>query len=612
MSATPVKFETLVDILSFSVATFASREVFGTKKDGVWRYSTYAEFGQDVDRLRGGLASIGVGKGDRVAIVSNNRVEWVVAAYATYTLGASFVPMYESQLAEEWEFIVKDCDAKVLIVATKAIFEKTRGFLGRLPSLAHLVLLEGDAEDGAASVSTYRSLLESGKVAPLVAPEPSDVAGFIYTSGTTGTPKGVLLSHSNLASNVSAVRALFPITPEDRSLAFLPWAHSFGQTAELHVILSFGASMGICESTEKIIANLAEVKPTLIFSVPTIFNKLYMAVQKQIAGKPAFIQSMVQEALRATAKQRAGAAVGLVERLVLALTDRLVFSKVRARFGGRLKFAFSGGAAISPEVAEFIDSLGITVYEGYGLTETSPIATTNYPGSRKIGSVGRALPGVRIEIDSSFAGDEKNGYREGEIVVYGHNVMVGYHHRPDENAAALTTSPEGERGFRTGDMGYLDADGFLYVTGRIKEQYKLENGKYVVPTPLEAELKLSPYVANVMVYGDNRPFNVALIVPNIDAVKVWAAKQGLDAEVSALLVHPKVMDLFRKELDLRSGKFKGFESVRSFTLVADDFTTQNGMLTPKLSLKRRAVIQAHGALLEGLYAQKREQTRGAA
>jgi long-chain acyl-CoA synthetase len=610
MAATPVKFETLVDILSFSVATFASREVFGTKKDGAWRYSTYAEFGRDVDRLRGGLASIGVGKGDRVAIVSNNRVEWVVAAYATYTLGASFVPMYESQLAEEWEFIVKDCDAKVLIVATEAIFEKTRGFLGRLASLAHLVLLEGEAQDGA-GVSTYRSLLESGKEAPLVAPEPSDVAGFIYTSGTTGTPKGVLLSHSNLASNVSAVRALFPLVPDDRSLSFLPWAHSFGQSAELNVLLSYGASLAICESTDKIIDNLAEVKPTLIFSVPTIFNKLYTAVERQIAVKPAFIQSMVQKALRVTAKQRAGAAIGLGERLVLALTDRLVFSKVRARFGGRLKFAFSGGAAISREVAEFIDSLGITVYEGYGLTETSPIATTNCPGSRKIGSVGKAIPGVRIEIDSSVAGDEKNGYREGEIVVYGLNVMVGYHHRPDENAAAVTTSPEGERGFRTGDMGYLDADGFLYVTGRIKEQYKLENGKYVVPTPLEEELKLSPYIANVMVYGDNRPFNVALIVPNLDVVKVWAAKQGLDAkEVSALLAHPKVTELFRKELDLRSGKFKGFESVRSFTLVADDFTTQNGMLTPKLSLKRRAVIQAHGPLLESLYAQKRE--RGAA
>jgi long-chain acyl-CoA synthetase len=608
--ANPPRFETLVDIFTWSIATYASREVFGTKKDGAWIYSTYAEFGRDVDRLRGGLASVGVGPGDRVAIIANNRLEWAVAAYATYTLGAAFVPMYESQLAEEWEFIANDCDAKILLVATRAIFDKTRDFVGRLPSLKHLVLLDDDANVSGEGTSTYRALVESGKVSPLVVPLPSDVAGFIYTSGTTGAPKGVILSHANIASNVTAVHEIFPIDPADRSLSFLPWAHSFGQTVELHLLLSHGASMGICESVEKILDNLAEVKPTLLFSVPRIFNKLYTAVQKQIASKPPLVQSMVKHALRITAKQRAGEPLGLGERLVLALTDRLVFSKVRARFGGRLKYAFSGGAAISREVAEFIDSLGVTVYEGYGLTETSPIATASYFKNRKIGSVGKALPGVRIEIDSSAFGGEKNGYREGEIVVYGPNVMVGYHNRPDENAAVLIerTPPLGERGLRTGDMGYLDADGFLYVTGRIKEQYKLENGKYVVPTPLEEQLKLSPYVANAMVYGDNRPFNVALIVANVDAVKGWAASNGLETLApGALLTHPKVADLFKKEIDRRSEKFKGFESVASFAVIPDDFTTQNGMLTPSLKLKRRAVMEAHGPLLEGLYSAKRER-----
>jgi long-chain acyl-CoA synthetase len=223
MASTP-KFETLVDIFTRSVTTFASREAFGTKKDGVWQYSTYADFGRNVDRLRGGLASVGVGRGDRVAIISNNREEWAVAAYATYTLGAAFVPMYEAQLEEEWEFILKDCDAKVLLVATRGIFEKTRSFLGRLPSLKHLVLLEDDATARGEGTSTYRSLLESGEVAPLVTPAPSDIAGFIYTSGTTGAPKGVLLSHWNIASNVAAVHEIFPIFPEDRSLSFLPWA----------------------------------------------------------------------------------------------------------------------------------------------------------------------------------------------------------------------------------------------------------------------------------------------------------------------------------------------------------------------------------------------------
>lgn len=616
--AHPAPFETLVDIFTRSVARFGARELFGTKTGGSWRYSTYADFGRDVDRLRGGLASVGVGKGDRVAIIANNREEWAVAAYASYTLGAAFVPMYEAQLQEEWEFIVRDCDAKVLLVATRPIFDTTRAFLGRLPSLKHLVLLEDDPTAIGEGASTYRSLLDSGKAAALLAPQPGDVAGFIYTSGTTGTPKGVVLSHANVASNVAAVHEIFPIEPDDRSLSFLPWAHVFGQTVELHVLLSCGASMGICESVDKIIANLAEVRPTLLFSVPRIFNKLYAAVQKQIADKPAFIQSMVKEALRATAKQRDGASLGLLDRLVLTLTDRLVFSKVRARFGGRLKYAFSGGAAISREVAEFIDSLGVTVYEGYGLTETSPIATANYPHHRKIGSVGRALPGVRIEIDSSPGGGEKGGYREGEILIYGPNVMVGYHNRPEETAAVLIGAatvgdPSRDRGFRSGDMGYLDADGFLYITGRIKEQYKLENGKYVVPTPIEEQLKLSPYIANVMVYGDNRPFNVALIVANVDAVKGWAAKNGLAGlDEPGLLAHPRVKDLFRTEVGRRSVTFKGFESIESLALISEDFTTQNGMLTPSLKLKRRAVMEAHGPLLEALYTVKHAEKRGRA
>jgi len=618
MASTP-KFETLVDIFTRSVTTFASREAFGTKKDGVWQYSTYADFGRNVDRLRGGLASVGVGRGDRVAIISNNREEWAVAAYATYTLGAAFVPMYEAQLEEEWEFILKDCDAKVLLVATRGIFEKTRSFLGRLPSLKHLVLLEDDATARGEGTSTYRSLLESGEVAPLVTPAPSDIAGFIYTSGTTGAPKGVLLSHWNIASNVAAVHEIFPIFPEDRSLSFLPWAHVFGQSVELHVLLSNGASMGICESADKILANLADVQPTLLFSVPRVFNKLYAAVQKQIASKPALIQGMVARALQVTAKQREGAPLDLGERLVLALTDRLVFSKVRARFGGRLKYAFSGGAAISREVAEFIDSLGVTVYEGYGLTETSPIATANYFKNRKIGSVGKALPHIRIEIDSSKGGGEKNGYLEGEILIFGPNVMVGYHNRAEENAAVLIEGASGagdsaDRGFRSGDLGYLDSDGFLYITGRIKEQYKLENGKYVVPTPLEEQLKLSPYVANVMIFGDNRPYNVALIVANVEAVQSWASKNGLAAtlDADALLSHPKVTELFRNEVDRRSTSFKGFESVEAFAVISQDFTTENGMLTPSLKLKRRAVVEAHGPLLAGLYLKKRQRAQGAA
>jgi long-chain acyl-CoA synthetase len=355
-----------------------------------------------------------------------------------------------------------------------------------------------------------------------------------------------------------------------------------------------GASLAICESVDKILENLAEAQPTVLFSVPRIFNKLYSAVQKQISSKPGFIQSMVKSALGTRRKQRLGENVSFGEGLVLALTDKVVFSKVRGRFGGNLKYAFSGGAAISTDVAEFIDGLGITVYEGYGLTETSPITTANWPNSRKIGSVGRAIPGVKVEISP-----------DQEIVVHGPNVMVGYHNRKEENDAVFTS----DGGFRTGDMGKIDADGFLFITGRIKEQYKLENGKYVVPTPLEEQLKLSAYVANVMVYGDNKPYNVALVVANVDAVKKWGAENGVsESDAETLLASAKVRGLFQKELETYGEKFKGFEGVKDFALIAEDFTTDNGLLTPSLKVKRSKVVERYKPVIEALYAKKKEKS----
>jgi long-chain acyl-CoA synthetase len=585
------KYETLVDIYTDAIKTFPDNPLFGTKKGGQWNWMTYLEFGKMTDGFRAGLASLGIKKGDRVAIISNNRFEWAVAAYACYGLGAAFVPMYEAQLPKDWEFIVADCEAKMLIVATDAIVEKTKPFLDSVPSLKHIVSMDPATRTGG-KIQSFGELAQTKtKVAP-IRPSSTDTAGFIYTSGTTGNPKGVILSHGNIASNVSAIHEVFPMSSMDRSLSFLPWAHSFGQTVELHGLFSMGAGLAICESVDKILDNLQETKPTLLFAVPRIFNKLYAAVQKQISTKPSVIQSMVKTSLAARAKQRKGEEVSLGEGLVLALTDKLVFSKVRARFGGELKYAFSGGAAISTEVAEFIDSLGITVYEGYGLTETSPIATANWPNNRKIGSVGKPIPGVTVKISD-----------EGEIIVYGPNVMQGYHNRKEENDAVMT--PDG--GFRTGDMGRLDEDGFLYITGRLKEQYKLENGKYVVPTPLEEQLKLSPYILNVMVYGDNRPYNVALIVANLEAVQAWAKENGVSDDGEKLLSNSKVRGLFKKELDHYGQKFKGFEGVKDFALISEDFTTENGMLTPSLKVKRRKVFERYQDLIEGLYAKKKDK-----
>ncbi len=589
------KFQTLVDIYHDAVNTFPDSPLFGMKRAGKWEWMTYLEFGKQTDALRAGLAGLGLKNGDRVAIIANNRPEWATAAYACFGLGIAFVPMYEAQLAKDWEFIVKDCGAKALIVATDAIAEKCKPFLEAIPGLTHIISLD-PATKGTDQVKTYKALVATKEKVATIKPDVKDVACYIYTSGTTGNPKGVILSHGNIASNVSAIHDCFPFSPMDRSLSFLPWAHSFGQTCELHCLLSMGASLAICESVDKILDNLAEAKPTVLFSVPRIFNKLYGAVQKQISTKPGFIQSMVKSALKTRNKQRLGEEVSLGEGLVLALTDKVVFSKVRARFGGNLKYAFSGGAAISTDVAEFIDGLGITVYEGYGLTETSPITTANWPNNRKIGSVGRAIPGVKISITA-----------DQEIVVHGPNVMLGYHNRKEENDAVFTS----DGGFRTGDMGRIDADGFLYITGRIKEQYKLENGKYVVPTPLEEQIKLSPYVLNAMVYGDNKPYNVALVVANVDAVQKWGGDNGVsESDPEKLLANAKVRALFKGELDHYGEKFKGFEGVKDFALIPEDFTAENGMLTPSLKVKRRKVVETYQPTIDALYTKKKEKADG--
>ncbi|OJT17227.1 long-chain fatty acid--CoA ligase [Archangium sp. Cb G35] len=593
---TSPKFETLVDIFLQSIASFGPRPLFGEKKNGQWSWMTYIQFGQMVDDLRGGLAQLGVTHGDRVAVIANNRHEWAVGAYACYTLGAAYVPMYEAQLDKEWAYILNDCGAKVVFAATDAIAAKLKAIKSELPKLEHIIRFTGTATE----TDTFACLLRRGAdtPSPVTTPKASDLAGLIYTSGTTGNPKGVMLSHSNLARNVCAMHEVFPMNKEDRSLAFLPWAHSFGQNVELNALLSMGASMGIAEGVDKIVDNLAEVQPTLLFSVPRIFNRIYDGLQKRMAAEKPIKRMLFHRGLE-VAKQRKALAEKNQSSVLLdlqhAFFDKVVFSKVRARFGGQLKYAFSGAAAISREVAEFIDNLGITVYEGYGLTETSPIATANYPGYRKIGSVGRPIPGTRVEIDRSETGDPK----QGEIVVYGHNVMMGYYNLPDENAKVFTA----DGGFKTGDMGMVDEHGYVWITGRIKEQYKLENGKYVVPVPIEQALQLSPFIVNVMLHGQNKPFNVAIIVPDMEALKKWATEKGLDiSSIPELLKREEVQQLYREQInEFCKDSAKGYEKPQRFLLISEDFSTANDMLTPSLKLKRRNVLKKFGEAVEELY-----------
>ncbi len=592
MSAEP---ESLVRMVEQSLAANADREVYGERVAGGWRWMKYKELGEHIAELRGGLASLGVGAGDRVAIISRNSSAWAAAAYATYSLGATFVPMYEAQRHDEWEFILRDCNASVVFVRTPEVATVIEGLRGALPTLRHVITIEGAAGDP----DTYEGVRQIGRAhpAPVVYPDAESIAGFIYTSGTTGKPKGVMLTHHNLASNVAASTAVFPIRPDDRSVSFLPWAHVYGQTVECHILISVGASTAFNQDVTKLVDDLQQIKPTILVAVPRIFNKIHDGVRNQIAGKPRPIRALFHRGVDASIRRRRGEHLSIGERIILWLANLLVFGKIRAKFGGRLKYTISASATLSREVGEFIDALGLDVYEGYGLTETSPVVSANRPGERRMGSVGRPIPDVTIKIDDTFG----NAPGIGEIVVYGPNVMKGYHGRPEENARALT----GDGGLRTGDLGRLDEDGYLWITGRIKEQYKLENGKYVVPTPLEEELALSPFITTVMLYGNGRPHNVALVVVEPTRVRAWAAEHH--RTVGADLAHdPVVHDLIARELEEQSAHFRSYERPRAFVITDEEFTAANGMLTPTLKLKRANVIARYGAALEALYEQPRE------
>jgi long-chain acyl-CoA synthetase len=586
-------------LLESSVERHSSRTLFLTKIGQSWVPSSYAEFARLVDDQRARLHELGIKRGDRVGVIAANCVEWAALAYATYGLGAALVPMYESQSEADWEYIVRDSATKVLWVGSEAILERTARFARSIPTLEHVRIF-----------SPFRERLArrgaAGLAAPRVRLTRADTAAILYTSGTTGEPKGVLLTHGNFLSNVLFLKDV--VLPEgsseqQRTLSFLPWAHAFGHTVELHLVIAGGACMAIAESIERIVDNLQEVRPTALIAVPAIFIRIYTRAQGQLARKPRFIRRLFARGVELAKRKAAGEVLTRREAFSLRLAERLIFRKIRARLGGRLESAVSGGAALSSEVAEFMDALGISVYEGYGLTETSPVATANVPGQRKLGSVGRPLDGVRIVVDTSAVAEEKQpqsseGPRIGEVIVYGPNVMRGYHNRADTRVFTL------DGGFRTGDLGYVDADNFLFIVGRVKEQYKLTNGKYVVPSPLEERLKLSPFIANAMIHGDSRPHNVAVIVPDLAVLSDWARAEGLDAgDPGLLLAHESVLAKIRSEVDRISELgFRKYERIAAFCLIAEDFSPHNGLVTASLKLRRDRVCAKYGEEIEALYA----------
>jgi long-chain acyl-CoA synthetase len=589
MSYTP-RFNNLVQLFQHAVASYADRQAFGTLKNKQWAWTTYAELDQLVTNFRAGLALLGVGRGDRVGVIADNRLEWVIAAHATFQRRAIYVPMFEAQHDTEIKYILADAGIKVCIVANASVAAHVNSLREDLLDLVHIVNMDGAAEDP----TSFTALLARGAERAITGrmPSPSDVATIIYTSGTTGEPKGVRLTHANLAGNAAALSEMRDYGPDPRSMAFLPWAHVFGGCVELNLGFALGASVAICRNADQLFDEMPHVRPTTLYAVPRIWQQIYHDMQRELAKETDMGRNMFEQGLRLRGKQKRGEHLTLSEKMFLNISEKLVIGKLKARLGGRLRLAFSGAAALPIEVAEFLHAIGVTIHEGYGLTESSGSTTTNPAGDVRFGSVGRPVPGTTIRLDQTVHGEDP---REGEVIVYGHGVMAGYHNRPEDTALTLTA----DGGLRTGDLGRLDDDGYLYITGRVKELYKLNNGRYVAPTPLEEKLKLSPFISNCMVYGAGQAYNVALIVADVPALSAHFGGDG--GSPQALLADKRTRRLLEEEILKHSRSFRTFELVRNFWLEMEPFTRENGMLTQTFKLKRDNACKRYEGKLLSLY-----------
>ncbi len=592
------KTNNLLDLFEQSTDLFRDRPLFGTKSktSGQYEWTSYGSVRKRTDNFRSGLKSLGITASDVVGIIANNRTEWAVAAFATFGLQGRFVPMYENETFTAWRYIIKDAEIKFLLVSTQKIYDQVKGLVDEIDTLEYVYCM--DCED---SEFTMKHLEAIGEEYPVVsrAPSSEDIAVLIYTSGTTGDPKGVLLSHGNLRSNALGGFHLYPIFNENSvSLSILPWAHSYGQVAELYNWFQFGGRIAFMESVDTLAEDMKMVKPSFILGVPRIFNKIYdtiFATMKEKGGMVEKLFNMSVKAGKGKRKLLAENKSSVSNKLRLVIADKLVFSKIRSIFGGKLEGALTASALMNKEVSAFFGDVGIPIYDCYGLTETSPAITMNAPGANRPGSVGRAIENVQIKIDPFVVND---GRDDGEILIKGPNVMQGYFKKPDATRKIMT-----EDGWiRTGDRGKLDKDGYLWITGRIKEQYKLENGKYVFPAAIEEDIRLLPYIENAMIYGDGKPFNVCLVLPDCDILTRTANELVLKTKVEKLINSPVVQEFISKEIkEHLAEKFGHYEIPKEFIFSNAMLSIDNGMLTPTLKLKRRKVLEKYQDEIEALY-----------
>jgi long-chain acyl-CoA synthetase len=566
-------------------------DCFLHKVDGRYVPIPTREFAARVRRLAAALDAAGVRPGDRIAQMAENGPHWPTVDFAALALGAVHVPIYPTLLPEGAAYIVRDSGARILFVQGA---ERTAGLVGvrdQMPSVERIVVVgEPPPADG---VTGFEELLAGAPEIPdaqfdawLARARPEDLATLIYTSGTTGDPKGVMLTHGNLASNVEASCKALAIQPGWTALSFLPLAHSFERTVT-YIYLNLGVSIAYAESVQAVAQNLAEVRPHIFVSVPRIYEKVMARAWETARAAGGLRHAIFRWAVKVGRQHVADRIAERPPSLRLRIADKLVFAKIRARLGGRFEMAASGGAPLARDVAEFFWGAGVRIFEGYGLTETSPVLTVNRPRRARLGSVGEAIEGVELRIAE-----------DGEILARGPGIMRGYFGKPEATAEVI----DADGWFHTGDIGNLDADGYLFITDRKKELLVNAYGKNIAPAPIENALKESRWISQAVVVGDRRQYLSALIVPDFEALRTWAAGQGIAGEPATLIAEPRVRALVAADVAAVNSRLARYEQVRNWDLLPAEFTLEGGELTPTLKVKRRVINSKYKELLDRLYA----------
>src|SRR5438874_853836 len=594
--------DTLARLFWDRVERSSDRPAQSFKQGAAWKTLTWREVGDIVREAALGLIALGRQKGERVALLSGSRAEWVQADFAIFSAGCVTVPVYPTYPPDLIAYVVNDSEAKTLIVEDATQLAKALEVRDKMPGLEQIVVVTGyDAPQPPKTVMTWETLRRRGRdgeaahkstLAERVATtRAEDLATIVYTSGTTGPPKGVMQTHGNHIAAVGASKQATPVAEGWVHLLFLPLAHSFARL-ESFLGVAHGLTTAFAENLDKVGENLREVRPHFICSVPRVFEKVYAKILSGVeAGSPVkrkIFHWAVGVGRDVSRHQQRAQPVPSSLEWRRKLAHKLVFSKLHAALGGRLEWAVSGGAPLSRDIAEFFHAAGILILEGYGLTETCPVLTFNRPGRFKFGSVGQALPGVELKIAP-----------DGEILARGGNVATrGYFKQPE--ASREVFEPEGW--FHTGDIGRIDDDGFLFITDRKKDLIVTAGGMNIAPQNIENLLKADPFLSQAMVYGDRRPYPVALITLNPDELKKFAQEQGIIASDPAVLVkHPKVVERVERTVEEKNSKLQSYAKIKKFRVLPDDFTQDGGELTPTLKVKRKVVIQKYSRELEDLY-----------